>query len=137
MNKDIKKIAIVRLSALGDIVNSAVVLQFISKYYPNAEIEWISEEVFAPLLKLLPELTAVHTINLKKAKKEKSLKLLLSTIKRLKRLNSFDIVIDMQGLIKSAFVSRLIDKDTHGFDKSSTKRITSNSFLQINFTYKL
>ena len=50
MNRDIKKIAIVRLSALGDIVNSAVVLQFIKEKFPNASIEWIIEESFAPIL---------------------------------------------------------------------------------------
>ncbi len=121
MNKDIKKIAIVRLSALGDIINSAVVLQFIKINYPDAKTEWITEEVFSPLLSLLPELSAFHTINLKRVKKEKNLQLLNVTIKKLKALNDFDIIIDMQGLIKSAIVSRIIGKNTHGFDKYSTR----------------
>ncbi|MGB3961622.1 MAG: lipopolysaccharide heptosyltransferase I, partial [Sulfurimonas sp.] len=73
MKKNMHKIAIVRLSALGDIVNSALVLQFIHANYPNAEIEWITEEVFAPLLQGHPLVDKVHTINLKHLKKEKSL----------------------------------------------------------------
>ena len=130
MNKDIKKIALVRLSALGDIINSAVVLQFIKSNYPNAEITWIVEEVFAPLLTLLPEVSTVHTINLKRAKKEKSLRLLIQTIKKIKQLDNFDIIIDMQGLIKSALVSRFIGKKTHGFDKTSTRESLASCFYK-------
>ncbi len=130
MNKDIKKIAIVRLSALGDIINSAVVLQFIQENYPHAKIEWITEEVFSPLLNLLPELSNVHTINLKRVKKEKSLQLLNETITNIKELNNFDLIIDMQGLIKSAVVSRLVGKNTHGFDKSSTRESLATMFYK-------
>lgn len=121
MNKDIKRIAIVRLSALGDIVNSAVVLQFIHKQFPHAKIEWITEEVFAPLLKTHPLVHATHGINLKKLKKDRSFSLLKKTITHLRSLGEFNIVIDMQGLIKSAIVTRVISKNTHGFDKNSTR----------------
>ena len=121
MNKEIKRIAIVRLSALGDIVNSAVILQFIHEQYPDAKVEWITEEFFAPLLKSHPLVYATHTVNLKQLKKEKSFSLLKKTISHLKTLGKFDIVIDIQGLIKSAIVSRIISKNTHGFDKDSIR----------------
>ena len=121
MNANIKKITIVRLSALGDIVNSAVVLQFIKNAYPDATIDWVTEEVFAPLLQNHPLIQNVHTINLKKLKKEKRFKLLRDTIKQLRLLNDYDLIIDMQGLIKSAIVSRLMGTNTHGFDKDSTR----------------
>jgi heptosyltransferase-1 len=121
MNKEIKRVAIVRLSALGDIVNSAVVLQFIRVAYPNTQIEWITEELFAPLLLTNKELDVVHTLNIKKLKKEKSFTQLKETINKLKALGPYDLIIDMQGLIKSAIVSRLLGKETHGFDRNSTR----------------
>ena len=121
MNTEIKSIAIVRLSALGDIVNSAIVLQFIKHEYPNTTIEWITEEVFAPLLKAHPYLSQVHTVNLKKLKKSKSLSLLNTTIKELSILGKYDIIIDMQGLIKSSVVAKILGKNTHGFDKNSIR----------------
>ncbi|WP_457748526.1 lipopolysaccharide heptosyltransferase I [Sulfurimonas sp.] len=121
MNKQIKKIAIIRLSALGDIINSAVVLQFIKKHYPDAKINWICEEVFAPLLQTNKHLNAIHSINLKKLKKNKSFSLLKKTVSQLSNLDDYDIVIDMQGLIKSAIVARIISKNTHGFDKNSSR----------------
>jgi len=121
MNKDIKKIAIVRLSALGDIINSAIVLQFIREQYPHATIQWITEESFADVLKNAKYLDKVQTINLKKVKKEKSLKLLKNEYQKLKNIGKFDRVIDMQGLMKSAIVSKIISKNSHGFDKNSTR----------------
>ncbi len=130
MNTEIKKIAIVRLSALGDIINSAVVLQFIKQYYPNAKIDWICEEVFAPLLHGNKELHAVHTINLKALKKNKSFFLLKKTIQKLSTLDDYDLVIDMQGLLKSAIVSRIIGKNTHGFDKNSSRESLSALFYK-------
>ncbi len=44
------KIAIVKLSALGDIVHAMVGLQFIKANNPAIEIDWIVEESFAPLI---------------------------------------------------------------------------------------
>jgi heptosyltransferase-1 len=130
MKKEIKKIAIVRLSALGDIVNSAVALQFIHKNFPHAKIEWITEETFAPLLQNHPLLSAVHTINLKKLKKEKSFSSLRDAISKLRSLGEFDIIIDIQGLLKSAIVSRIIGKNVHGFDSSSARESLASLFYK-------
>ncbi len=121
MNRDIKTIAIVRLSALGDIVNTAIVLQFIKQNYPNAVITWIVEEVFSSLLLTHPLVDRVHTLNLKKLKREKNFSLLRHTISELRSLGKFDIVIDIQGLLKSAVVARLVGKNTHGFNKHSAR----------------
>ena len=121
MKNDIYKIAIVRLSALGDIINSAIVLQFIHSNYPNAKIDWITEEMFASVLKDHPLINKLHTINLKKFKKEKKLNILIETIRHLRSLGKYDKIIDMQGLIKSAIVTRVIGKESHGFDKNSTR----------------
>ncbi len=130
MNRNINSIAIVRLSALGDIVNSAVVLQFIKQKYPNAKITWIVEEVFSPLLLSHPFVNSVHSINLKKLKKEKDFSLLKKTISNLRSLGEFDIVIDIQGLLKSAIVAKLVGKKTHGFDTKSAREGLSSLFYK-------
>jgi len=130
MNRDIKKIAIVRLSALGDIVNSAVVLQFIKEFYPDATLTWIVEESFSDILKSAKYLDNIVTLNLKQFKKEKSFKHLLDEYTKLKKIADFDIVIDMQGLIKSAIVTRILGKNTHGFDKNSIRESLAAYFYK-------
>ena len=66
------KIAIVKLSALGDIVNSMIVLQFIKKYYPTSKIDWIVEKRFKGILENNPHIHQIQTINFNKAKKNNS-----------------------------------------------------------------
>jgi len=130
MKKDLKRIAIIRLSALGDIVNSAVTLQFIHEKYPDAKVEWITEEVFASLVQELPLVDSVHSINLKKIKKDKNFSLLKENISSLRSLDEFDIIIDIQGLLKSAIVARVVGKNTHGFDKNSSREPLSALFYK-------
>lgn len=115
------KIAIVKLSALGDIVHAMVALQFIKQHYPAIEIDWVVEERFAELLRHNPHLHAVHSVNLKALKQNK--RLLGQEIARLKHYAkaNYDYVIDAQGLLKSAVTAMLLGKQRIGFDKNSIR----------------
>ena len=116
------KIAIVKLSALGDIIHAMVVLQFIKQHNPKAQIDWVVEAGFKAILENNPDINQIHTINLKQVKAQKSLRLLIRELRQLRKLPKYDVVIDMQGLIKSALVARLIpSKRTFGFDKASLR----------------
>lgn len=123
------KIAIVKLSALGDIIHAMVALQFIRQKYPDCQIDWIVEEGFKGILENNPDINTIHTVNIKKAKKKRSLKLLFQEFKELRKLPKYDVVIDAQGLIKSAIVARLIPARKHfGFDKVSLREAFSAKF---------
>ena len=116
------RIAIVKLSALGDIVHAMFVLQLIKKFNNEISIDWVVEERFKGLLDSHPQINQVHSVNLRNAKKKKSIYLLYQELKKFKQLESFDLVIDMQGLIKSALISKFIpSKQTIGFDKLSAR----------------
>lgn len=121
MNTRNFRIAIVRLSALGDIVNTAVALQIIRKHYPDATIDWYVEEAFAPILNNHPLLHEVISIPLKRIKKTKSLTLLRKTIQSLKSRPPYDQIIDAQGLLKSALVTYFLKGKVHGFDRFSAR----------------
>ena len=133
------KIAIIRLSALGDIVNTLVVLEFIKKNIKNISIDFICEEAFCDLFTLNPYIRKVISINLKIIKKKKSLSLLYKLIKKLRALNDYDLVIDMQGLIKSAIISRLISKNVFGYDFKSAREGFASFFYakKFNITYTM
>ena len=51
------RIAIVKLSSLGDIVHSMTALQFIKKHRPESEIDWVVEDSFKELLKNNPDIS--------------------------------------------------------------------------------
>ena len=130
------KIAIVKLSALGDIIHAMVILQFIKKYNKSIEVDWVVEEVHKELLELHPGINKVLVVNFKEVKKKKSIRLLYKELMRVRRFDLYDLVIDMQGLIKSAVVSRFIpSKVTIGFEKSSVREGIASFFYNKTFKF--
>jgi len=123
------RIAIVRLSAIGDIVQSMVVLQFIKKEFPDASIDWFIDKQFTTLLDDCIEIDNVIGLDIKKIKQKKSFILLFKTLKKLQTFKSYDYVFDLQGLIKSAVITRLIPaKERIGFDKNSIREKFASYF---------
>ncbi|GAA9054668.1 lipopolysaccharide heptosyltransferase I [Helicobacter pylori] len=122
------KIAIVRLSALGDIIVSAVFLAAIKERFTNAQIEWFVDERFGAILEHSPYIDKLHPI---------ALKSILTTFNPLKifklfkslRAYEYDIVIDMQGLIKSALITQMLKAPKKvGFDYTSAREGLSAFF---------
>ncbi len=122
------RIAIVRLSALGDIVNTAVVLQIIHQHYPDAEIDWFVEEAFAPILQNHPLLHEVIPVPLKRLKNTKRFTLLKEMIHTLKSRKRYDHIIDAQGLLKSAIIASFLPGKIHGFDRKSAREAIASWF---------
>ena len=122
------RIAIVRLSAMGDIVNSTFILDPIKAAYPHARIDWFCETIFAPLLADHPLIDTIHPLPLKRIKKHKSFLLLIHTIRTLRALPRYDLVMDLQGLVKSALVARCLGKVRWGFAKNSIREPMASYF---------
>jgi heptosyltransferase-1 len=115
-----------------------VVLQFIKKHYPASEIDWVVEKRFKGVLENNQHINQIHTLNIKKVKRVKSIKLLLTEMSKVRKFGQYDVVIDLQGLIKSAIITKLISsRKKVGFDKNSIReRLASyvyNQKVQIGY----
>ncbi|MFW3372766.1 lipopolysaccharide heptosyltransferase I [Aliarcobacter butzleri] len=123
-----KRIAIIKLSAMGDIIHAMVALQYIKKQYPNLKIDWFVESAFTGVLENNPDINEIIKLDLKSIKKDK--KEIINQIKLIKKYktNSYDLVIDAQGLIKSAIVSFFLGKNRVGFSKNSTREKLASFF---------
>ena len=124
------KIAIVKLSAMGDIIHAMVALQFIKKSNPSIQIDWIVEEGFAKVLEGNPHIDNILPVNLKAIKKDK--KQFFTQIDTVKKYahNRYDLVIDAQGLLKSAVVAKLLGKNRAGFSKNSIREGVASYFYK-------
>ncbi|GAA7630513.1 lipopolysaccharide heptosyltransferase I [Helicobacter pylori] len=122
------KIAIVRLSALGDIIVSTVFLAAIKECLPNAQIEWFVDERFSAILEHSPYIDKLHPIALKSALTTFNPLKIFKLFKSL-RAYEYDIVIDMQGLIKSALITQTLKAPKKvGFDYASAREGLSAFF---------
>lgn len=122
------KIAIIRLSALGDIIQSAVILQFIKGLKKDIELHWFVDEKFKDILENHPLIDRLYALPLKDKKIYKTLKILFKA-----RKNRYDFALDLQGLIKSALTSRILSPNNFGFDKFSLKESFASIFYHQKF----
>ena len=127
---------------MGDIIHAMVALQFIKKELPNCTIDWIVEDGFKGILENNPHIDNILPISLKKIKQNKSE--IFNQIKILKEYakNNYDVVIDAQGLLKSAIVSkivggRIVGSKIVGFDKNSIREGMASWFYDetVNIGY--
>ncbi|MDQ7086179.1 MAG: lipopolysaccharide heptosyltransferase I [Sulfurovum sp.] len=124
------KIAIVKLSAMGDIIHAMVALQYIKQAKPHLEIDWIVEQGFAKVLEGNKDIAHIYPVNLKAIKSDKMQ--FITEFKRVKRYakGEYDLVIDAQGLIKSGIVSKILGKNRAGFSRASIREGVASYFYQ-------
>jgi len=107
-------ILIIKLSAIGDVVHALPFLEVLKKGFPEARIDWLVEEAASQVIEGHP---AIHRIILsrrkswqkKLTKKANPLSLLgeISGFLKELRLCEYDLVIDLQGLLKSGILAGL------------------------------
>ena len=97
-------------------------IQFIRKHIANAHISWFCDARFEQIARLLAGVDEVVALPLKDKKFLKSFEILRQ------KQGQFDIIIDLQGLLKSALVSRSLGKNIFGFDRFSTKEGLASIF---------
>ena len=97
-------------------------IQFIRKHIANAHISWFCDARFEQIARLLAGVDEVVALPLKDKKFLKSFGILHQ------KQGQFDIIIDLQGLLKSALVSRSLGKNIFGFDRFSTKEGLASIF---------
>ncbi|MDW5442840.1 lipopolysaccharide heptosyltransferase I [Polaromonas sp. SM01] len=106
------KILLVKLSSLGDVVHTLPVVQDILAAHPGAQIDWVVEKSFAPLLTPLVGTGLRRVIPCEIRRWRKSFWIAATraewrAFKQQLQAEAYDAVIDLQGLTKSAVVARL------------------------------
>ena len=113
------KILLVKLSSLGDVLHNLPIIWDLRKRLPNAQIDWIVEEAYVPLLAPLQTTENFRGIDrIIPVAFRRWRKSLLSpstwreffAMLQLLQATSYDIVIETQGLLKSALVCALARK---------------------------
>jgi lipopolysaccharide heptosyltransferase I len=98
------RILLVKLSSLGDVVHALPTLEALRAAYPQAQITWLVQNGFSPLLHGHPALNEVWTAprlrpTYQSLRREAPA---LAALISLLRSRPFDVAIDLQGLLKSA-----------------------------------
>lgn len=114
IGEGIRRILIVRLSALGDVIHVLPALAALRSTFPEAKITWVSERSGASLIDGHPDLERVVVLERKGWARDLARPLrwprilgeVRSTLGEL-RQDRFDLAIDFQGNLRSGLVTRL------------------------------
>ncbi len=118
------KILIIKLSAIGDVVQTLPALEALKKTYPDSEITWVVEEAAAGILEghplinrlLVSRRKAWHRMLRNPLTLVQGLGSIIRFIRELRTIR-YDIAVDFQGLFKSGIVIGMARADRKiGFD---------------------
>jgi len=101
----LKTFLIVKTSALGDIVHAYPVVSYLKEKFPDCVIDWIVEKPFAELVSSHPQMRKAIHVQTKKWIKSPFSKETRQEFRAFKKqLDCYDLIIDLQGNMKSAFL---------------------------------
>ena len=125
------KILVVRLSSLGDILHLFPAISDLRRQLPDAEFHWLVEPAFAEMVGWHSAVSKVIAVPLRRHKKQWwRLPRLLRGLKQQLEAEKYDLVLDAQGLLKSAILARLAGVEIFGFDKNSAREPLAARFYQ-------
>ena len=104
-----QQILLVKTSSLGDVVHNLPVVSDIRRAFPDACIDWVVEEAFADIPGMHPALREVIPLALRRWRKQWNAANCAEfrAFRQHLRARRYDLVLDSQGLVKSAAVSLL------------------------------
>jgi lipopolysaccharide heptosyltransferase I len=100
-----RRIALIKPSALGDIVHALPVLTALRVRFPAARITWVVNSAFEPLIRQHPDLSDTLPFDRGVFRKSPwhSVRYAIAFAQELRR-QQFDLVIDLQGLFRSGLM---------------------------------
>lgn len=130
------RVLLIKTSSMGDVIHALPALTDAQKAIPNIEFDWVVEEGFADIPAWHPAVKNVIPValrrwrkNIFKAQTQKEWR----AFKRALQTKKYDLVIDAQGLLKSAFLTFFANGPRAGLDSASAREGSASWFYQQKF----
>lgn len=128
------RVLFVKLSSLGDVVHNMPAVTDLARARPSVHIAWAVEEAYAELVNLHPAVAQALPVALRglrtrplSPRRWRGLAAAGGAMRR----ERWDYVIDTQGLIKSALVSRFARGASFGLDRASAREKAAARFYDV------
>jgi heptosyltransferase-1 len=118
------RLLIVKTSSMGDVVHAMPVIADIRRHYAAAEIDWLVEAPFAAIPQMHAGVRRVLPLAWRKWRSRLFSAATWRAMRGLRdelRQGRYDLVLDLQGLMKSAFWARQAQAPVAGYDRASLR----------------
>ncbi|MCA0051237.1 lipopolysaccharide heptosyltransferase I [Mesorhizobium sp. B283B1A] len=130
------KVLIVKTSSMGDVIHTFPAVEDASLVRPDVSFDWCVEEAFAGIVALHPAIGRIHTVAIRRWRKallDGATWREAAALRRTLRECRYDLVIDAQGLLKSALVARQAGAPIAGFNRSSAREPSATLFYDVTY----
>ena len=128
------KILFIKTSSLGDVIHNMPAVSEAQVRVPGARIAWIVEEAYVPLARLHPAVTDIIPVAARRWRKAPFSPVTWREIGARRRAigaESYDAVIDTQGLLRTGLLSRSAKGRRHGYDRHSIREPLAAMFYDV------
>ena len=135
--KQIQRLLIVKTSSMGDVIHMLPAITDIKRVHPELQVDWVVEEGFASIPAWHPSVNKVIPVAVRRWRKRlfcPSTWKQIHAFKKQLRQAQYDLVIDSQGLFKSAVFSSWVQAPVAGMDKHSARESIASRFYQNTFS---
>jgi heptosyltransferase-1 len=130
------KVLIVKTSSMGDVIHTFPAIEDSRRNRLDISFDWCVEEAFSGIVALHPAIATIHAVAIRRWRKK-----LLDTgtwrevagLRRALRECRYDLVIDAQGLLKSALVAKQAAAPIAGFDRVSVREPSAALFYDRSY----
>lgn len=127
------RVLLVKLSSLGDVVHNLPVVSDLAHAHPGIEIDWAIETPYADIASMHPAVKRVLPVPLRQLKKQlfsiAAWRDFLASRARL-GAQTYDQILDTQGLLKSAWVSHWANGPVTGQSATSAREPLAARFYE-------
>jgi heptosyltransferase-1 len=119
-----RRILFVKTSSLGDVVHNCPAVSDVARSSPGAAIDWVVEEAFAEVATMQVQVRRAIPVAVRRWRQtlwHPRTWAEMGAFRRALREERYDLVIDTQGLLKSALLARLAGGERHGMDSASAR----------------
>ena len=125
------RVLIIKTSSLGDVIHTLPALTDAAHAIPGIRFDWVVEEGFAEIPSWHPAVDQVIPVAIRRWRKNIWQTLKSGEWKAFKqrvRERKYDLVIDAQGLVKSAWLTRFVNAPVAGLDRYSAREGWASRF---------
>ncbi len=118
------KVLIVKTSSMGDVVHTLPAVSDLARQVPDCTIDWLVENAFSPIPALHPAVRRVLPISWRRWRKsllQSQTRAEIRAARARLRAESYDLVVDLQGLLKSALWGYQARGPLCGYDFGSAR----------------
>lgn len=130
------RILLIKTSSLGDVVHNLPVVSDLRRRFPQAQIDWVVEEGIREIPQLHPGVSHVIPVALRRWRRALLASATWSEMRAFRtsvREHSYDLVIDTQGLLKSALITRMARGRRCGYAAGSAREPGAARFYDACF----